>query len=188
MINNQLIQVYNTTLNGGVVIAGNSLQVVGSKNDLSLEFIKSDGSYTFDWRQNGSTAYLDVPSGSSVIYALLQWFGTMSNSNTSLSNSEQYSLVTFQTPNGTFNVSYQNEFQFSVNNELYSSKYADVTNYVNVVGEGYYTLKGVPSVNPVANIDNNNKACWVLSVVYQLPSLPFRDISLYCGLKQAIIL
>ena len=185
ILTNQIIEIYNQTLNGGMVLTGNTLQVVGDENNLSREFTTINGLYTLDWHSNGSNAYLYIPNGSTVVYAILQWFSTISNNVGTLSITSQHLSVTFQTPVETLQIFHSNEVQYAIDNNIYSSKWADVTQYVKNSNSGYYSLSAVPSVNPLSNLDNNNKAGWTLTVVYENSILPNRNICIYCGMKVA---
>ncbi len=168
-------QVFNQTLKGGMVITGNTLQVVGDSNHFSREFLKSDGTLTTNWQENGSMAYLDIPENSVIEFAILEWHGI-------IKIKENYQPVTFKTPSETLNISPMHEARPSGFTEWVGVKWSDVTEYVKKAGMGNYTVEGVFSEHD-ANADNTAKVGWSLSVVYSNENMPNRNMVLYAGLK-----
>lgn len=91
---------------------GNSLVVCGSSSALRVntsDMIKTDGTTTRDYLQSGSTAYLNIKSGSTILYAELVWYSTV-KSNVSGSTdlrSVQDNPITFNTPKGEYEITPQ---------------------------------------------------------------------------------
>jgi len=111
------VQVYQSTVNGGITNTGNTLGLSNTSgtnqpgtNDGIGAFITQDMSSrvnnypfgtTLDYEENGSLAFLDLPPGSVVLHAELIWGGTYdfgTNILIPLINSTQ---VEFVTPDGT---------------------------------------------------------------------------------------
>lgn len=113
-LNAVYVQVYQSTVNGGITQTGNTLGLASdsSTNDPGTEgfigaFITQDMSSkvnnypfgtTLDWTENGSTAFLDLPPGSVVLHAELIWGALYFESdpiiNKSLVDSTAVNLIT----------------------------------------------------------------------------------------------
>ena len=189
---NTLKQIFNESLRGGISITGNSCAVIGDFNHKVKEFIKPDGSYTTNWREMGSTAYLDILKNSTIKFAILEWHSTISNYVTKTDLKEAYNPIVFTTPKGKFNISINSQ---STNEAIYydevftkqSVKWENVTNLIKDSGEGYYTVEGIPTapiVNDLNKLPNHEEAPgWSLIVVYENINLPLRNLLLYIGIQ-----
>ncbi|MGL5245356.1 MAG: hypothetical protein ACRC7R_09310, partial [Sarcina sp.] len=178
---NTVQDVYSNTLKGGVVITGNALMVVGSDNSKAREYMKQDGTLTTDWKQNGSEAYLDIPSGSTVVKAYLEWYSGVTVNSADMP--ESYDPVIFKTPTSNYTVFGTNEVRFNpastANN---SSKWVDVTSYV--TGVGTYAINRVAS-SQNASSDHGAITGWSLVVVYSNSSLSNRFVNIKIGFNPA---
>ncbi|KAF9121176.1 hypothetical protein BGX30_002739 [Mortierella sp. GBA39] len=92
--------------------------------------------------------------------------------------------VTFITPAGTNSVTPDpataNSIDFGNGMTAYVRS-ANVTSLVQQGGAGTYTTGGVVGTIVIANDPTGNHAGWTLGVIYQNPSLPFRNMSIRAG-------
>lgn len=202
----QYVQRYNGITNGAVTFTGNTLGLNKAANAnnpgtsgaigafSTLNTALQDGGYpagtTADWRQNGAAAQLDLPAGSTVLYAELVWSGSYSygGENVSANLSES---VTFITPAGTFTVAPDSATARTLGTATpggtctstvpcFYVRSANVTARVRSGGAGTYSTGRVPATQ--GNSDNNsNAAGWTLAVVYQSGALPSRNLTVYVG-------
>ena len=195
-LNNDVRQIFEQTLNGGVITTGNTCVVVGSINNKVREYIRAIQDpvpYTAVWDSMGSSAYLDIPEGSTIEYAVLEWHSTVANYILGRTMSAQYTPIYFTTPIETVRVSIETEssdeaiFTDGVSNKQ-STKWADVTDIIKKGGMGFYSIKGIPTVeivNQYWRLSNHDQAPgWSLTVVYRNSSSPLRNINIFIGLKQ----
>lgn len=145
------------------------------------------GTYPFgttdNYLLNSSSAVLNLPAGSSVLYAELIWGGTYVNGTTNLTAAIN-NPVSFATPAGTSNVSpdsaTSNIFDLG-GGALGYVRTANVTSLVQQGGAGTYTTGRVVGTLVISNDPTANNAGWTLGVIYQNASLPFRNMSLRAG-------
>lgn len=145
------------------------------------------GTYPFgttdNYLLNSSSAILTLPAGSTVLYAELIWGGTYVNGTTNLTAAINNS-VSFTTPVGTTEVSpdsaTSNTFDLG-SGALGYIRTANVTTLVQQGGAGTYTTGRVVGTLTINNDPTANNAGWTLGVIYQNPSLPFRNMSLRAG-------
>ena len=149
---------------------GNSLVVCGSSSALRVntsDMIKTDGTTTKDYLQSGSTAYLNIKSGSTILYAELVWYSTV-KSNVSGSTdlrSVQDNPITFNTPKGEYEITPQyTESYTGSSGSIDRFRAADVTSYV--TQSGNYTVSKVPTSIPSSGL-SNTRAGWTLVVIYR---------------------
>ena len=111
---------YTTIKNGGIVFTGNALGLSKLANANSAGLVGSIGAFislntslqvgnfppgtTLDYTKNGSSAMLDLPVGSNVLYAELVWSGLYRSSVNNVSNIID-NPIEFRTPAGSFSVS-----------------------------------------------------------------------------------
>ncbi|MBW4083828.1 DUF11 domain-containing protein [Paenibacillus sp. S150] len=136
------------------------------------------------YTSNSSAAILTIPSGSTVLYAELIWAGTYINGSVNLSTAIN-NPVSFTTPAGSvFSVSPDTETSNSVNLGGGAFAYvrsANVTSIIQAAGAGTYITGGVVGTIVITGDATANHAGWTLGVIYQNPSLPFRNMSLRAG-------
>ncbi|WP_411553461.1 hypothetical protein [Paenibacillus lautus] len=155
--------------------------------DTSMQFGSYPPGTTADFNVNSAAAILRIPSGSTVLYAELVWAGTYRVSG----GTNDYvgfidKTVSMTTPQGTtFDiapdpVTAQTSFRNATYNYFRS---ANVTAQIQSGGAGTYTVGGV-----VGNLDLGNSTAnscgWTLCVVYEDPSMPFRNLSLNVGIVE----
>lgn len=135
------------------------------------------------YQSNSSSAILVLPAGSTVLYAELIWGGSYINGTVNLSAAIN-NPVTFITPAGTSSVTPDpatyNQFDLGNGASGYVRS-ANVTSLVQNGGAGTYTTGAVVGTIVITNDATANHAGWTLGVIYQNPSLPFRNMSLRAG-------
>ncbi|PWW01262.1 putative repeat protein (TIGR01451 family) [Paenibacillus cellulosilyticus] len=142
---------------------------------------------TSDFHLNSSSAILQLPLGSSVIYAELIWGGTYINNgvdNSAFIND----AVTFVTPLGSFSISPSMGTRFEVllsSGTQYGNVYAyvrsaEVTTLVQAAGAGTYTAGGIVGTIVVPDPTSNNCG-WTLAVAYHDPTQQLRNLSIRVG-------
>ena len=106
---------------------------------------------TLNYLQNGSSAILDLPVGSSVLYAELVWGGLFQSTANNISNLIDNS-INFTTPSGTEVISpdvlTSQTFNINVNNITvgFYVRSANVTSILQTSGNGTYSVEGVPAL------------------------------------------
>ena len=199
------IQRYSAIKKGGIIFTGNTLglgkinnanraSVTGSigaftSHNTALAVATFPNGTTLDYTQNGSAAVLNIPSGSSVLYAELVWGGLYSSSVNNLSGiidnpiifttpAASYSLVGDPVTRQTFTITLQegNQVGFYVRS-------IDVTALIAASGSGTYSVASVPALIEAIDSRTNdtNHAGWTLAVIYQNSSLPFRSLNFWAG-------
>lgn len=188
---------FTTTVPGAVTFTGNTLGLspispapgnifgtlaVFTTVNTALQVPGFPAGTTDDWRLNSSSAILNLPAGSSILYAELVWAGTF-RTDTEDALPFLNDNITFTTPAGTFSVTPDpaTAQQGSVGNQFYYARSANVTNLVSAGGAGTYTTGAVPATRTSADPTISRSAGWTLEVVYQNASLPLRNLSVYAG-------
>ncbi|AAP27357.1 DUF11 domain-containing protein [Bacillus anthracis] len=188
---------FTTTVPGAVTFTGNTLGLspispapgnifgtlaVFTTVNTALQAPGFPAGTTDDWRLNSSSAILNLPAGSSILYAELVWAGTF-RTDTEDVLPFLNDNITFTTPAGTFSVTPDpaTAQQGSVGNQFYYARSANVTNLVSAGGAGTYTTGAVPATRTSADPTISRSAGWTLEVVYQNASLPLRNLSVYAG-------
>lgn len=135
------------------------------------------------YQNNNSSAQLSLPAGSTILYAELIWGGSYINGNVNLSAAIN-NPVTFTTPAGTTSVTPDSATANQV--DLGSGAFAfvrsaNVTSLVQQGMAGTYNTAGVVGTLVITGDPTANHAGWTLGVIYQNPSLPFRNMSIRAG-------
>ena len=198
------IQRYSDVKKGGIVFTGNTLGLSKASNQNAPGTEGSIGAFTslnpalqvgtfpagttLDYTQNGSRAVLNLPAGSTVLYAELVWGGLFRSSVNNISALTNNS-VTFTTPQGSFTVAPDPATAQNFNipaDDITVGFYvrtANVTALVQSALTGTYSVQGVPAL--IEAIDSRtadtNHAGWTLAVVYENAGLPLRNMTVYCG-------
>ncbi|WP_413379279.1 beta strand repeat-containing protein [Paenibacillus taichungensis] len=194
------IERYSINENGAITFTGNTLGLSRSGTPGVPGTVDSIGAYiTTDTTQqfgtyppgttsvflnNSSAAVLQIPAGSTVLYAELIWGGTYidgTENNSAFINNP----VLFTTPLGQTSVLPDTATRFEVilsTQAGFPTTYAyvrsaEVTNLVSAAGAGAYTTGGVVGTLSIPD-PTSNHAGWTLGVVYQNPALPLRNMSI----------
>ncbi|MGG1845873.1 DUF11 domain-containing protein [Bacillus wiedmannii] len=193
---------FSTTTNGALAITGNTLGLSKISNQNRAGTIGAIGAFattntalqvptfpagtTLNYTQNSSTAILNIPAGSTILYAELVWGGNYLSRDQNITN-VLGNPVSFTTPVSTYSItpsavtaSNQTFVSGSVTFGFYTRS-ADVTSLVQAGGSGSYTTGSVPGlVDPIdASNGTINSAGWTLIVAYQNGTLPARNLTIY---------
>lgn len=199
------IQRFSTIENGGLLFTGNTLGLSKLSNqnqpgtaDSAGAFITTDsleqvGFYlpgtTLDWRKNSSTAFLDLPEGSTVLYAELIWSGSYGFEN-QITGSEPDTPVTLTTPQSiSFTIApdpstMQTALTPGFRNAGNYTRSANVTSIIQAGGAGMYSVGGIPAT--ISARDNtHNAAGWTLAVAYKNGLMLTYNMTIFVGCEQA---
>ncbi len=198
------LQRYTTIERGGLRFIGNTLGLSKISNALSAGALGSIGAFTSlnntqlsnfpvgttaSYLQNGSSAILTLPIGSSVLHAELVWGGlyqsqtqnianVIDNPVTLVANGVSSSISPDATTSQNFLIPSQGGFNLG-----FYVRTADVTNIVSSSLNGTYSVLGVPALL-IAN-DNQttqtNHAGWTLAIVYKNDNEIIRNLTLWVG-------
>lgn len=149
---------------------------------------------TLDWRENGSRAVLNMPAGSTVLYAELIWGGDYLTRDEDIS-ADIDTTIKFNTPLASYTITQEPATAAAYtfisgggNTHGYYIRSQDVTLLVKNAGAGTYSVEGIPGlVDP--NIFSTNETChcgWTLAVIYYNPTLPVRNMNLYVGAEGVV--
>src|SRR5262245_27602655 len=155
---------------------------------------------TLSFALNSSSAVLNLPAGSTVLYAELTWGGSWSYQGSTIPNvpDSLNGPVSFTTPQGTVSVGSDPAFRrtlgtasacnwgtlFPPSVPCFYARTANVTNFVQAAGGGTYTVGGVPGT-VVPNENHYNVAGWTLAVAYRNFARPVRNLTLFIGTEVA---
>ena len=208
----QYVQRQVVTTNGAVTFIGNSLGLNKAANPTdgpgtsgavgafitTNTALRKNASWplgtTSDWKLNSSTAILNLPAGSTVIYAELIWGGSWAYGGENVS-AFLNGAVNLTTPAGTSSVAPDpatvktggtaaSGGAGACNSSLpcFYTRTSNVTGLIQSGGNGTYTVGRVPGTQGVSE-DNLNAAGWTLAILYQNFSLPTRNLSVFVGLE-----
>jgi uncharacterized repeat protein (TIGR01451 family) len=178
---------YATTARGDLLVIGNTLMTCptaalncsaaqggGSfnNNSFSMEWVNADNVTTSP--QNSSTATLNIPGGSTVVFAGLYWGADTSSGGTGAAPTPaSRDVVRFATPAS----GYANTTATTVDvSGTRFSAMADVTSRVQAGGSGTYKVAGIQ-----AGRGADRYAGWSLVVVVTNPTLPPRNMVVFDG-------
>ena len=198
------VQRFSDVKEGGIVFTGNTLGLSKRTNQNLSGTLGSIGAFTSlnnmlqvatfplgttsNYTQNGSSAVLNLPINSTVLYAELIWGGLYMSSANNISNLIDNN-ITFRTPNGIYSVASDIATRQNFTIPLDSTtvgfyvRTANVTNLLATNVNGSYAVEGVPAL--IEALDNRtqdtNHAGWTLAVVYENATLPLRNLTLWAG-------
>lgn len=191
------IQRFETITTGGISYTGNTLGLskqnnqnnAGTQHSIgafsTLNLLSQVGTFpagtTLTWQNNASSAVLDLPPGSTVLYAELVWSGSFGFGG-QITGNEPNSSITFISPDA---VSHSiapdpttSQQVITTGNQGFYTRSQNVTSIVAANGAGTYTAGGIAAT--VAASDNsNNSAGWTLAVVYSNNSMNTSELSLW---------
>ncbi|PWW36828.1 MULTISPECIES: DUF7507 domain-containing protein [Paenibacillus] len=194
------IERYAINENGAVTFTGNTLGLSRSETvgvpgtvDSIGAYITTDTTQQFGtyppgttnlFQNNSSSAVLQLPAGSSILYAELIWGGTYID-NTENNSAFINDAVQFTTPAGHTSVFPDPATSFEVILSTASGfpttyayvRSANVTSLISAGGAGTYTTRGVVGTLSIPD-PTSNHAGWTLAVVYQNAALPLRNMSI----------
>ena len=149
---------------------------------------------TLTWQNNSSMAVLDIPPGSTILYAELIWSGSYGfNGQIPFPGNPfipDVTPITFISPQ---NISYIISPDPATAQQAVTPGFINMGNYVrsqNVTsiiqssGAGEYTVGGVPAT--ISGLDNtHNAAGWTLAVAYHNSNMYTSDLTLFVTCEQA---
>lgn len=193
-----LNSIFSTTTNGGIIFTGNTLGLSKQADSQNVGTADAIGAFittnslinvptypsgtTLDISNNSSSAVLNIPSGSKILYAELIWGGTCKVNNQDYSNNVN-TPINFLTPTNPITIQQINPNTPILSTEgniiLYTCS-ANVTEYVKKSLSGTYTVGNVIGTTSPTN-STDNCCGWTLAVVYENPNLPSRYLNLFVG-------
>ncbi|MGL6108092.1 beta strand repeat-containing protein, partial [Romboutsia sp.] len=178
------IKTYNKVLNGYIIATGNTVGLSDGVSGIgvftTLDTSKQVAGYpagtTINYLENSSSAYLNIPLGSTVEYAILTWGGTI-GTNTIVSGSCQLTTPASTIPNTiTANFAYYG----APGSISMGSNSADVTSLVSAGGSGLYIFsKGYATLGGSAG-----SLGWMLNVVISSQSYTRKLIDINVGIVE----
>lgn len=195
---------YTNIKNGGIVFTGNTLGLSKLANANSAGTVGSIGAFislntglqvgnfppgtTLDYTKNGSSALLNLPAGSKVLYAELVWGGLYRSSVNNIANIID-NAIEFRTPSGIFSVNPDTATKqiFNIPSGTITIGFyvrtANVTSLVQSGISGTYSAGKVPALLEAidSRTSETNHAGWTLAVVYENAGLPLRSLTLWSG-------
>lgn len=198
------IKRYSSIKKGGIVFTGNTLGLSKLANQNRAGLLGSIGAFTslntslqvnnfpsgttLNYLQNGSSASLSIPAGSTILYAELIWGGLYKSSINNISNIIN-NPIKFTTPNGTSSIisdlNTRQNFEISISDIKvgFYVRSANVTNLIASAMSGIYSVESVPALIEAIDEKTNqtNHAGWTLAVIFANDTLPFRSLNLWVG-------
>ncbi|MEO8772421.1 MAG: T9SS type A sorting domain-containing protein [Ferruginibacter sp.] len=170
---------------GGLGFAGAG---VGNDNN-NMTFIDIDGTTGVGaGTKNSSSADLVLPAGTNVIkFARLYWGGRINNSVITSSPDTLRKIKIRKGTTGAYTsaiTAATNVDQFAVtgNDKIYQA-FVDITQFVNTLGAGTYTVADVPST--AGNTSGGGQyAGWTIVVAYENVAQPYNSLRVYGGFAQ----
>lgn len=145
---------------------------------------------TCDYLLNKSTALLQLPASTNILYAELIWGGTSSTDGGDISHLLDDKII-FKGPNEheievePEDCTKSNEVLVADSQVKVYTRSAIVTNYVKSAGNGVYYAGRIPAYLDWDDNTSYESGCvgWTLAVIYEYEtrSMPFKSISLYVG-------
>lgn len=208
---------YSDTIRGALTFTGNTAglsKIAGQNNQGTLGNIGAFTSLnnglvvgnfpagtTLNIVDNGSSANLVIPTGSTIVYAELIWggnyFGQDGNTGQQVNISGLINNpVQLTTSLGTNSINpdpatAENQTQVSNSGTPFDfiasfySRSQNITNLIAPLGAGTHTIsvEEIPGLTePIDNItQQTNHAGWTLAVAYENPSLPYRNLNIFVG-------
>lgn len=198
------IQRFSDVKKGGITFTGNTLGLSKAPNQNAPGTEGSIGAFTslnnalqvgtfpagttLSYLQNGSRATLNLPAGSAILYAELVWGGLFRSSENDISALTNNSVI-FTTSQGAFTIAPDpltaQNFNIPANDITvgFYVRSADVTALIQPATAQTLSVEAVPAL--IEALDNRtadtNHAGWTLAVVYENPSLPLRNLTVWSG-------
>lgn len=195
---------FSTIERGGIKFIGNTLGLSKATNTNTAGPLGSIGAFTsltnstvptfpegttLNYLLNGSPAVLNLPAGSSILYAELIWGGLYISQTQNIS-AEINNPITFTINNTNFSITSdvatrQNLVIPSTGgfNLGFYVRTANVTSIVSPIINATYSVSAVPALAvPIDNqTSETNHAGWTLAIVYKNNSNVLRNLTLWVG-------
>lgn len=153
---------------------------------------------TRDWKKNSSNAFLNIPEGSKIKYAVLIWGGNYyweDNTSRKVDQNQQINdPIEIVTPKGSAQVTPSPQYQYLIHQEVndykrwYYTNTADITPLITQGQSGSYAIKGIPSIlsrNPIKSTEPDNIAGWSIAVAYQNDKDSVKNLTIFTGSQQS---
>lgn len=199
---NNYVLIYQTIANGAFSWTGNTQGLSKATNQNNPGTRGSNGAFitlnnlsqvnnypagtTLVIANNSSSAVLDLPAGSTILYAELIWGGSYDNNSTPTVNGALNASVTLKGPDGiTHTVAPNPATKQSASNQTDRGFYVCTQNVTSILQaqttpQGTYTAGAIPGTID-ANNNDQNTAGWTLAVAYSNPNMKTSQLSLYVG-------
>jgi uncharacterized repeat protein (TIGR01451 family) len=184
--------VYSTQDNGAITLTGNSQMscpasaagcsaaragtVSSNNNNWTMAFVDADSD---PGTANSTSATLSLPSGSTVLYALLTWGGRQVAGTGGSAPSGPITQVKVRAPGATGYTTLTgtaNAPALAAGDYRPYESAVDVTGLVRAAGNGTYWVADIAAATGV-----DRYAGWSLTVAYRNPAFPLRDLSVFRG-------
>lgn len=187
-----LIQRYQASHRGAMILVGNTLNIMwgtayppSTQDYINGAYISTNTSLiaatgfprgtTFSQAASGSSVVVNIPSGSTIMYAQLFW--SLYNNPPNIDGN-----VTFVTPVATQVLSPNLALKQAATYQTFQA--TDVKTLIQQGGSGTYTLGNVPGVT-VSNGGTFAGNGWGMIIVYQNDNLPLRYFNVNTGIALA---
>ncbi|EDS76854.1 cell surface protein [Clostridium botulinum C str. Eklund] len=192
--------IFSTTTTGAMIFTGNTLGLskasdsqnagtsdsigafISTNSKINIPTYPSPPGTTLAYFSNSSSAVLNIPAESTILYAQLIWGGTYKVLGEDYTNylDKPIDLTMPNDPSQTIKIYPEiQDSSFNYNDTYLYSNSANVTKYVTEALSGTYTVGSV--VGTTSPTNNNNCCGWTLAVVYKNSILPYRNLNLFVG-------
>lgn len=182
-------QTTNTTAMNQTLL-GNSVGVGYSDYANDRQWMKPvniDGIGNANGVKNSSSADLILPAGTNTVrFARLYWGGRVKNDSVIVNHPDSLRKVKIRKgTSGAYTsviAAATNVDKINItNSETVYQTYVDVTQFVNTLGAGTYTVADIPCSQGNSNGGGGYYGGWSLVVAYENPTQPFNSIRIYDG-------
>ncbi|MCD3331061.1 beta strand repeat-containing protein, partial [Clostridium botulinum] len=200
--------IFSKNANAAITFTGNALGLSKASNIQDMGTESAIGAYitnnttssvstypngtTATYSLNSSSAVLNIPSGSTILYAELIWGGSCQVQSEDYTSSVNTTAISFTIPTTppqviTIDSSYTpapvTRFQpTDSGNATFYIRRANVTSLVQNALSGTYTVSG--AIGTTQALNNSDNSCgWTLAVCYENSSLPSRYLALYSNIE-----
>ncbi|SHJ40708.1 conserved repeat domain-containing protein [Clostridium cavendishii DSM 21758] len=171
-----------------IVSTGNSLVVCGDTITLNAntsDMITTAGTATRDYTKAGSSASINILPNSTILYAELIWYSTVTSNDPSALNviSTANAPINLMTPINSITITPQNTEDYTApSGSIERFRSANVTNIIANSLSGSYTVSNVPTSIPTTGL-SDTRAGWTLAVVYRNTSFRPNKINFSSGIS-----
>ena len=206
--------VYRDEVRGGVSVTGNTLGLSGSAAGNTPGTRDSVGTFlsrypqdrdaspapprghdgwplgtTAAWERSGSSAWLDLPEGAEVLYAILLWGGSYKVADEDVAASLDVPIPV-RGPDGALSAVTADRVRVTLAEPsadgrfkaCYHVRGADLTALVQRSGAGEWLVGGVPATR-TPRTGMMNAAGWTLATAWTHPDAPMRSVALFAGAR-----
>ncbi len=180
--------------NGAFIVTDSNQQVPSTISDQWPIVVNPPAGTTLSWQNNSSMAYLDLPPGSTILYAELIWSGSYG-----FRGEIPYPGSPFIPDVTNINLTTPQLVTYSISPDPATAQQAvtpgfvnmgnyvrsqNVTSIIQASGVGKYVVGGVPATISALD-DTHNAAGWTLAVAYHNPNMYSSDLAIFVTCEQA---